>query len=348
MLFQPDLFSISRPEWVKLNDSMAFELEEVLTQLPNDLLPLQGDPEQSGALGINSKNFRLRTTKGDFVLKQWSDQANSRDIRNTLFIMSWLASQQIPVPAPVTLKQDTFAISVGPSSWSLFPFVDGAYFSGADKELASAAESTGQLMEALFRLPTNCLPEQGPEQMTEANTLILDRMQSVSGTWDELLGEENAEFLALSWPLLIDEWRNLSSTKLPNSRVQAAHFDLHPHNLLVKGGCVTAVLDFEACKVMPVGFALGFAALKQCRQAMTLRALSVNPRMVGSLYADHLLRTFPGALDLVSHLGSFAVAEVLRRICGIFRLNLENGEKKWNRVLAVQLRHLGEARALLA
>ncbi len=347
MLFQSDLFSKSRPEWIKLGDLMLSELEQVLNRLPKDLLPFQGDPLQSGALGINSRNFRLCTAKGDFVLKQWSDQATYQDIRNTLNIMSWLASQNLPVPAPVTLGQDNFAISVGTGRWSLFPFVEGAYFSGAANELASAAEATGQLMEALLRLPTNYSPQQGPDQMTEENALILGRMHKVSGTWDNLLGEENAELLALSWPTLIHEWKNLSSTKLPNSRVQASHFDLHPHNLLVAGGKVVAVLDFEACKVMPVGFALGFAALKQCRQAMALRGLTANPREVGSFYTDYLLRSCPGARDLSSHLGSFAVAEVMRRICSIFRLNLENGEKKWNRVLEVQLRHLCEARALL-
>jgi len=337
---------MSRPGWVKLDPAMASTLDEVLSRLPKDILPLQGDPEQSDALGINSKNFRLNTARGVFVLKRWSDQASLLEIRNTLSIMAWLASEQLPVPAPVALQQDSFALSVGSARWSLFPFVEGAYFSGADDELHSAAEATGSLMDTLLQLPAACLPTEGPAQLTVADGAILARMKSASRTWDALLGEDLAALLALSWPLLISEWENLSATKLPNSRIQAAHFDLHPHNLLVADGRVAAVLDFEACKVMPVGFALGFAALKQCRQAMSLRTLPTNPRFVGSLYADHLLRTCPGAHELVPHFGSFAVAEVLRRICSIFRLNLESGEKKWNKVLVVQLSHLGEARAL--
>jgi hypothetical protein len=71
-----------------------------------------------------------------------------------------------------------------------------------------------------------------------------------------------------------------------------------------------------------------------------------DPRLVGSLYMERLLRACPGARELAAHLGDLAVAEALRRICIILRLNLENGEKKWNKVLAVQLGHLGEARAL--
>jgi hypothetical protein len=346
VLFEPDLFSMSRPGWVKLDPAQTSAMDEVLSRLPKTLLPLQGEPEQSDALGINSNNFRLNTTRGAFVLKRWSDQAASRDVRNTLAIMGWLAARQLPVPAPVELQPGGFTLSVGSGTWSLFPFVEGAYFSGAGDELPAAAEACGRLMETLALLRAAYLPSEGPAHMTTADGALLRRVKDVSPTWDALLGAEHAELLASSWPVLMAEWDKLIAAKLPGGRAQAAHFDLHPHNLLVSGGNVAAVLDFEACKVMPVGFALGFAALKQCRQAMTLKPSSVDPRLVGSLYSDHLLRTCPGARELVTHLGDLAVAEVLRRICIILRLNLEHGEKKWNRVLAVQLGHLGETRAL--
>lgn len=346
MLFQPDLFSVSRPGWVELDPAMAPMLDEVLSRLPPACRPLRGAPEQSDALGINSNNFRLNTAEGDFVLKRWSHQAVTQDVRHTLAIMYWLASQQLPVPAPVTLEQDSFTLSTDSGTWSVFPFVEGAYFSGAGDELHAAAAATGRLMEMLTRLPSTCSPNGGPSQLAAADGELLGRVKDISATWDTLFGTEHADLLALSWPLLMAEWENLNSTGLAGGRVQAAHFDLHPHNLLVQAGDVVAVLDFEACKVMPVGFALGFAALKQCRQAMTLGSSSSDPRWVGSSYANHLLRACPGARELVAHLGDLAVAETLRRICIILRLNLENGEKKWNKVLGVQIGHLSEARAL--
>ncbi len=337
---------MSRPRWVQLDPATESTLDEVLSRLPKDLLPLNGDPEQSDALGINSKNFRLNTTKGIFVLKRWSEQAAPRDVHNSLAIMSWLAARQLPVPAPVQLPPDGFTLSIGSGVWSLFPFVEGAYFSGAGDELSLAAAACGRLMETLPLLPAACLPARGPAHMTAADGALLRRVKDVSRTWDALLGAEHAELLSLYWPVLTSEWEKLSATLLASGRNQAAHFDLHPHNLLVSGGDVVAILDFEACKVMSIGFALGFAALKQCRQAMTLRPITDDPRLVGSIYADHLLRTCPSARDLAAHLGDLAVAEALRRICIILRLNLESGEKKWNKVLSVQLGHLGEARAL--
>jgi hypothetical protein len=325
---------------------MTSALEQVLSRLPQTLLPLVGDPEQSDAFGINSNNFRLKTTKGAFVLKRWSDQAIPLDVQNTLAIMAWLASRQLPVPAPVELHQGSFSLSIESGTWSLFPFIEGEYFSGLDDELCAAAEATGRLMKTLPLLPTTCLPSAGPAQMTAADGELLRRVKDISRTWDALLGAEHAELLALSWPVLMAEWEALSASNIVSGPTQAAHFDLHPHNLLVSGGKVTALLDFEACKMMPVGFALGFAALKQCRQAMTLLPPISDPRFLGSLYTDHLLRTCPSARDFASNLGDLAVTEVLRRICIILRLNLENGQKKWNKVLGVQLGHLAEARAL--
>lgn len=327
---------------------MMSALNEVLSRLPQTLLPLEEDPEKSDAFGINSNNFRLKTPKGVFVLKRWSEQAIPRDVQNTLAIMDWLASRLLPVPAPVDLQQDSFSLSIKSGTWSLFPFVEGAYFSGADDELRAVAEAMGRLTETLQLLPASCLPSEGPRQMTATDGELLRRVKDISETWDTLLGEEHAELLALSLPALMSEWEALSASNMNmvSGRTQAAHFDLHPHNLLVSGGKVAAMLDFEACKMMPVGFALGFAALKQCRQAMTLVGPESDPRLLGSLYADHLLRTCPSARHIVSHLGDLAVAEVLRRICIILRLNFENGEKKWNKVLGVQLGHLAEARAL--
>lgn len=320
-------------------------MDEILSLLPQALLPLVSDPEQSDALGINSKNFRLCTSQGFFLLKRWSDEAATADINRTLSIMAWLATQQLPVPSPLALEAKSCVLSLSSGRWSLFPFVEGAYFSGAGSELHAAAEVSGRLMNTLLLLPSASVPSGGPAQMTMADGALLGRVENLSKTWDLLFGVEYAEMLASSWSLLVSEWQYLKAATLPTSRTQAAHFDLHPHNLLVGSGTVAAILDFEACKVMPVGYALGFAALKQCRQAMTLHS-KVDPRLIGLQYVGNLLHVCPREREWATHLGDFAVAEVLRRICSILRLNIENRDTRWNKVLGVQLGHLSEARAL--
>jgi hypothetical protein len=346
MLFQPDLFSISRPEWVKVSEDSLSTLDNVLTRLPKWFLPQEAFPEQSGALGINSSNFRLYTSKGVFLLKRWSDQTAHQDIENTLAIMKWLASCYLPVPVPVDLYKGSFTLKSNSATWSVFPFIEGDYFSGVGDELGLAAEITGRIMQTLSFLPKSLMPNVAPIPMTNSDGKILQKFNECSGDWERMLGKEQTELLAEWWPILMEEWHTLNSINLVAGPIQASHFDLHPHNILMREGRIAAILDFEACKVMPIGFALGFAAMKQCRQALVASTLPDNLRSIGSHYVARLVKACPDAHKIVANFGNLAVAETLRRICIILRLNLESGEKKWNKVLPIQLNHLGEARAL--
>lgn len=348
MLFRPDLFSVSRPEWVEVDPAIAPLLDEVLQRLLNVCDPLTAAPQQSGALGINSKNFRLSTSEDDFVLKRWAGRPGYVDhnIGRTLAIMDWLAFRGFPVPAPVKLSQDEFILRTDLGAWSVFHFAEGEYFSGIDDELFSAAEISGYLMEELAKIPSSCLPLRGPSHFSGADRDLLGRANHNSNKWDEFFGEEDANYLASSWPLLVTEWGKVNLNQCLGGHIQAAHFDLHPHNLIAQKSAIAAVLDFEACKVIPVGFALGFAGLKQCRQAMTVMDSSTDPRRVGEDYAKTLSVRYPEARKIIPHFGDLAVAETLRRIFLILRLNLDSGEKKWNQILRVQIAHLREARAL--
>lgn len=346
MIFQPDLFSISRPCWATVSKADEHVLGDVAPFLPVSFFPLLGDLEQSEALGINSSNFRLSTSQGVFLLKRWSRSADVSDLEKILAMMNWLASRKLPVPAPAKFMGGEVLLQLDSSAWSLFPFVEGDYFSGAGGQLEAIAEMTGRLMETLSQLPSNYSPSVGPKHLTAADGELLRRVEDASGRWDALLGPAHASLLSECWPALMMEWERLVDAGLDACAVQASHFDLHPHNLLVSGDRITAVLDFESCKLMPVGYALGFAALKQCRQTVALSQLPTDAPLVGARYIARLSDCCPSTAPIVRQLGDFAVSEVLRRICIILRLNIESGDKKWNRVLPIQIGHIGEARAL--
>lgn len=321
-------------------------LSDIAPYLPASFFPLLGDLEQSEALGINSSNFRLSTSQGVFLLKRWSRSAKTSDLEKTLALMSWLVSRRLPVPAPTKFMGGEVLLRLDSSTWSLFPFIEGDYFSGAGGELEAVAEMTGRLMETLSQLPENYAPAAGPKHLTVADGELLRRVEDASDRWDALLGSAHASLLSECWPALMKEWNRLVDAGLDAGVVQASHFDLHPHNLLVSGSLVTAVLDFESCKLMPAGYALGFAALKQCRQTVALSQLPAEAPLVGARYVVRLSDCCPSAVPVVMRLGDFAVSEAIRRICLILRLNIESGDKTWNQVLPVQLGHIGEARAL--
>lgn len=345
MLFERDIFSVSRPGWTEVSSVVKRKLADVLSFLPTSFLPLLAEPEQSNALSINSRNFRLVTSQGTFLLKQWSHSAEAVNLENILAVMTWLASRKLPVLEPIKFKGGELLLQLNSGTWSLFPFVEGEYFSGVGGELEAAAEVTGQLMEALSQLPSNYVLGAGAKYLTAADGELL-RCIEHHDQLEQLFGPVHANLLLQVWPALMMEWHRLVDGALDAGGVQAAHFDLHPHNLLVSSNHVVAVLDFESCKLMPVGYALGFAALKQCRQAVALSQLPSDAALVGARYVERLVDCHPNAGAIANRMGDFAVSEVLRRICLILRLNLESGNKEWNHVLPVQLAHIGEARAL--
>ena len=321
-------------------------MRDLLPFLPASFFPLLGDIKQSEALSINSSNFRLATSEGVFLLKRWSRSANFADLEKTLALMSWLESRQLPVPEPIKFLDGEILLSLDSGVWSLFSFIEGEYFSGAGGELEAAAEMSGRVMETLSQLPSNYWPATGAKHFTASDADIFDRAEDASSNWNELFGTEYASLLTKCWPILMREWDQLVDSGLGDGAVQASHFDLHPHNILVSNNIVTAVLDFESCRLMHPGYSLGFAALKQCRQTVALHQLKENAALVGARYTTRLVDCYPDTVHIVSRIGDFAVSEALRRICIILRLNIESGDKTWNHVLPIQLGHIGEARAL--
>jgi len=344
--FQPDFFSCAEPVWHPLNAELVRTLDELQENLPKALLPILESPLQSAAFGINSSNFKLFTSGGMLLLKRWPSHTDVTAVSKTLSLMSWLASNDIPAPTPLRFQHGDLLLKTNSGNWSVFPFFDADYFSGTDNQLQVAAKISGRLMSTLSRLPPSLMPEIGPNHLTEADSQILHRVEAARGQWRHIFGEGNAIVLEDYWDEVVAEWSRLTSNPPIAGPLQASHYDLHPHNLLFDGNNVAAVLDFEACKVMPVGYALGFAALKQCRQAIAAKAGGNDIRSVGSRYIGHLVDSNTNALNLADAISDLAICEVLRRINIIFRLNIESGNKAWNHVLPIQLGHISEAKLL--
>jgi Ser/Thr protein kinase RdoA (MazF antagonist) len=346
--FAPDLFSSPTPGWEPAAASLIAAIEPVVASFSAEWQPLTAAPEQSQALGINSSNLRLHTGRAVLLLKRWSLAVDRAQARRTLELMTWLAGQGLPVPTPLPFRNGDVLHASDAGLWCLFPFVDGGYFSGAGAEIEATATMTARLTQALSRCPTECVPDIGPAHLTDADDDLLARMEHAREQWPVLFDAEHAQLLGETWPFLRDEWRRLRLTKVSAGPVQVGHVDLHPHNWLLRREQVVAILDFEACKVMPVGYALAFAGLKLCRQAVCAGGDPAVAARVGQSFVSSL-RDADALLAVSSaQVRDLALAEVLRRLCVIFRLNVERRERTWNKVLPVQLRHLSECHVLFS
>jgi hypothetical protein len=260
--------------------------------------------------------------------------------------MDWLAFQELPIPAPIRFSSGDMLIATVSDYWTVFPFVDGNYFAGTCNQLDSAADVCGRLMETLAHLPLPYMPAMGPEHLSDYDGSLLKRVGAASGRWDSMFGEQYASLLSEYWSTLTKEWAGLVALGPDAGPVQAVHFDLHPHNILMNGNVVAAVLDFDSCKLMRVGYALAFAGLKQCRQVVANDVRGLDPAVVGRRYKDKLSSCLSTSSWSANQFGDLAISEVLRRVCLILKLNIEDGDKTWNHILPIQLAHVREARAL--
>jgi len=344
--FVPDIFSISRPSWRPANSQFYSVFATLSTHLPAEFFPLRGSPEESQTLGINSNNFRISAQHSSWILKRLPNSSRFNDVNRTLKMMAWLADEGLPVPRPKPFSDGSFLYLSGSSLWCLFPYLEGNYFSGAGVEIETAAEAIGRLTSVLKQCPVSLQPSVGPLHLTDSDDMIINICNDCMDQWGEIFGEEHAQILKGAWETLSCIWSSLRTTP-PNAGLeQAVHFDLHPHNLLMNRMQVTGILDFESCRLMPVGYALAFAGLKLCRQAVAETGNLDLARLIGNRFTRNLCNSNQSLYALADKFKELALTEVLRRICLIIRLNIEINNKAWNKILPIQLNHLQEAELL--
>ena len=345
--FKPDIFSDTLPKWRLAGAEFTNTIIEIFnsTQIEkaifSDLLI-----EFSGAFEINSSNLRISFSGDKFVLKRWSHKAVPKQLEKLLQTMDWLASNNLPVPVPIKFINGNFINFCNNYYWSIFPFVEGHYFSGEGDELEALAYITGILSKTLTKLPIELLPDSGPSHLSDSDDAIIQIMESEINNWPSMFGIEYSKLLKHQWDELKANWARLRNESIYAGPVFPCHFDLHPHNILVNDGQIVALLDFESLKMFPEGYCVGFNALKQCRQAVVKSFQRKSARDIGNEYLQLLSRSNPKFESYIDKMSDLANTEVMRRLCVIFRLNVESNDKSWNHILPIQLSHLKESKQL--
>ena len=346
-IFAPDLFSSSRPKWKRASHALEVLVRDMGELLPIEYLSLSKPPEQIDGLEMNSSNLRLTSASGKkIVLKRYPETTNISDLHKTLGLMAWLADQGLAVPRPLPFSDGNMSISHGGGEWVLSPFVEGEYFSGGQKELNAAAEAVGVLSSRLSDAPACFRPTRECHHFTTQDDEAIEFVQNKRDQWSRTFGHDVAELLNDHWEFVWGEWCKIRLNPPEAGPKTLAHLDLHPFNILVRDTKIAALLDFDSCKMMPLGYAQAFGALKQCRQAVAREGRPEIAPIIGSRYVEVLVATNHQALQFFSNFGDLALAEVFRRIALIFRLNIESFDKRWNMVLPVQFAHIAECKVL--
>jgi hypothetical protein len=345
--FKPDIFSNTIPSWNHAGEEITNIIMGILKFIPIEIKNFNNiDIEYPGSFEINSNNFRVTLGGDKFLLKRWSQKVEPQQLQIILEIMTWLTLNNLPVTAPVKFNNGDLLLFYDKYNWSLFPFVDGDYFSGKGYELESLAEISGILTEVLTKLPNELMPNSGPLHLSDSDDILIKEMDAQAKYWQLIFGDENACLLKNQWNEFRSVWDKLRTESIFPGPMMPSHFDLHPHNVLVKSGHVAALLDFESCKMFPIGYSFGFNTLKQCRQAVVSSGKKNNAQHIGYKYLNVMKRNCPRIESYIETISDLANTEVIRRLCVIFRLNIEQKNKIWNHILPIHLGHLKESKQI--
>ena len=345
MIFEPDLFSNNVPVWNEINNKEIGFFNNLCKHIPKSYISELSTVYYSGAFEINSSNYKIECRDGkSILLKKWPSETKEIRIDKIQRLTNWLFDKNIPVPFSGFFIDDSFVLHDEGVLWSFNLFNNGNYFSGINNEIESVAKVTGKLARVLIDLPADLVPEKGPVHLSKNDDIIINKMVVERDNWSNYFGVENASLLNLHWSYIYSTWKNLYKNDLNCGPIVPCHFDMHPHNLIAKDGEIVAVLDFDSCKKIPLGYSLAFNTLKQCRQFLSLSKKNNNSyKEVIDVYLKNLINEI--SLEEVSSYDflSLSKAEVMRRICLIFRINLLDNNSDWNHVLPIQIAHLYES-----
>lgn len=338
-IFEKDLFSSGHRSLSVPSASVSQEVADTLGRDYGLFLEGSDSVKEFGGLGVNSKNFRLATSQGDFVFKKNLKQFSEHEYETQLAVANETGLHGFAMPAVRQTKSGRL-IAFGSEGcfWTLSDFFEGDHFTGSSSQMESVAEKLVFFHEALVSAPS---AENLPVfESAEKNASAHDTFQSVfelEDRLDQYFPPTDCTALKAHSGLL-RRALELSRSFTCGRRFTCAptHIDLHPHNLLVAANGEVAILDYDAVFVTDRAQFMSYSALKLLRQVACTKGRQAAVAGLDLLFGMKLLsdRTQSGAA---------AVTEVLRRIALILDLNLRKGNREWNSVLGMLLCNLREA-----
>lgn len=340
--FEKDFFTIAEICWSKKNYINDNSLKKIILFLKKKNCGKVNQVKKRSGLEKNSSNYLITINKKKFILKKWNKSLSKKKIKNILDLTIWLKEKKIFFP-DIKIIDNNSLFLVDSFYWTIFSHSEGSHFSGEIKEFKNLSNSIGKFFSLLSKYPKKI--DLGPKFYKKKSLLILKKMKSNKRNWDSYFGKKTSSILKETWGSLEEMFlQNMKIKKVPHLK-QITHFDLHPHNVIMKNKRVNCFLDFEACGVMNPGFGLAFSCLKLCKQTIIYNKIS-KKTLLYKKFIKLVSQHYPEIKKIQKYFFYFATSEVLRRILIIFEQNLEFKLKTWNKVLPIQLAHLEESKIL--
>ena len=301
---------------------------------------------QREGLEANSQNFKIKIKNNIYFLKKWSRNLTSQKIDLILKFNQDLYDINCLVPKIIKIDRCT-KFKLAEDYWTLYSFIEANHYSGSNNEISNLAIAMGEFFKILKRVKKNKVLKNKFKYYNLKSKDILTKIRKNKKNLETIFGTKLGQQVRNNLKLIENIYLlNSKKNNLPKT-YQIAHFDLHPHNILVKNQKIVTFLDIESCAKMNPGYALAFSCLKICKQTIVEKKIKDLKKIKEQveIFRSNVSKSYPEVNILFPHFFYFSTSEVLRRIIIIFEQNL-NGIKTWNKVLKIQMDHLSEANLL--
>ncbi len=227
---------------------------------------------------------------------------------------------------------------------TLYPYLDGTLFSGNKKQFNSTVNEIINTFYVFSKIKLDNNLNNLRYFNKNENKIIKNIIKNEKKI--ELLFKNQKNFTFSKYTdLILSEWKRLKKKKIYSGKKQLVHFDIHPHNLLMKKNKVAGILDLSSLKNMPVGYALSYSFLKILRQHLSNYKIKKNYKLL----VNNFIKKINKKLKLKFNkeiIHDLAMTEILRRILIILKRNIYSNDHTLNHIMPVLINNVIECRIL--
>lgn len=285
-LFQPDNFSISAINYRPIDSSEHEKFLPILNLYFNE--PQINYLGQLDGAEINSNNFKIEISAGNEVkiilLKKFKVFKKEEQIIFYLNLLRDLEQLGVKVSQVVESKSDGLVIEYGGIHYAVFNFIEASHFNPQEENYLAVAEAVAQMhhgfnqLDESYRARIQELSAQDKEvYFNKIKSYSVDDFAKIEKIIEQKGEKSEVEELLLAEMLFI---KNLSRevkqkinevAHLPKNII---HSDMHPHNILMQGNKVAAIVDFDAVRLSEQARDVAFAIYRLGRQFFINRDLA--------------------------------------------------------------------------
>ncbi len=308
--------------------------------------------EQLDRVEVNSENFKISLLVHGrpeiYLLRKYKMLSDAQQIKFYLSLLLKLKKSRVLVSRPLACLKGDLVVLWQNANYALFEFVQGDYFRPLEQSFVSVAQAVAKMHLGFSGFDSETL--RIIRQLSSKSGAYFNRVPAYGvEDWQQMLpaisslalGDSTAAVLKQEIPglIVLTEKVLLYKPKFERLPLAPIHSDLHPQNVLLKSGKVTAILDFDSIRISQQARDIAFALHRFGRQFFVGKnypeaELRQQARKLATLFLNSYQEIRPLSQDERRLLPWLFLDEFLTKTLFVLRSVYQDGNADWKHNLA--------------